>query len=146
MCVCSDAVNDAERESDEKTHQIAAYICASPRERAKACVRVEIVVTCVRAGQRRVCSLVLRVVECESMKAGGTDANAVWRVIRSMQVKAPAAASTIGAMCVMCASEDVRGSSWCAAKRVARVTHVLTRRVARRRKPRSTVQHALSWR
>eukprot|EP00965_Chrysotila_dentata_P162619 5369531-Pleurochrysis_carterae.AAC.1 len=63
------------------------------------------------------------------MKVGGTDANAVRHVIRSVQVWASAATSTAGAMCVMCASEGVRGSS-CVAERVARGTLVPTRRVA----------------
>eukprot|EP00965_Chrysotila_dentata_P220861 6192036-Pleurochrysis_carterae.AAC.2 len=59
---------------------------ALPRGRAKTCARAEIAATSVRAGQRRVCSFALCVVECEAMKAGGTDADVVWRVIRSVQV------------------------------------------------------------
>eukprot|EP00965_Chrysotila_dentata_P045572 1513629-Pleurochrysis_carterae.AAC.1 len=76
------------------------------------------------------------------METAATDAHAVWRATRDVQVNAPAAESMTGAMYVD-ASDDVRGST-CVAKRLVRGTHVHTEGATRRRRFRPTVQRALS--
>eukprot|EP00965_Chrysotila_dentata_P107177 3541652-Pleurochrysis_carterae.AAC.1 len=100
------------------------------------------VVTCVRAGLRFACSFALYVVKCDAMETAATDAHAVWRATRNVQVNAPADELMTGAMNVD-ASDDRHGSS-CAAKRQVRGTHVHTEEATRRRRFRPTVKRALS--
>eukprot|EP00965_Chrysotila_dentata_P233623 6199692-Pleurochrysis_carterae.AAC.1 len=143
--VSSDAVEGVERESGEKTQQIAVQIAqmrpsVSPGWCAEARARGETVVTCVRAGLRCACSFALYVVKCVAMETAATNAHAVWRATRSVQVNAPAVESMTGAMNVD-ASDDRRGSS-CVAKRLVRGTHVHTKETTRRRRFRPTVQRA----
>eukprot|EP00965_Chrysotila_dentata_P180201 5949727-Pleurochrysis_carterae.AAC.2 len=78
------------------------------------------------------------------MKTAATDAHAVRRATRDVQVNAPAAESMTGAMYVG-ERDDVRGST-CVAKRQVRGTHVHTEVATRRRRFRPTVQHALGKR